>query len=189
MVRQFIGPRFTKARMGDSVSGRLLKYFGGPTLFARAKVTHTMAVYQRVSDERYFCIEQKPGAPCSLDDLWLLYFLRTFSDCIITTGKILRDEPEAFNPAPIHKFKIKPNVFFEKSKPVAILSNSLSENILEHGNALYNDRRFQKHLLSKPNNVERLLEHSPKVEEPWKHHNISLEPVQDLNLRKAISHL
>ena len=101
----------------------------------------------------------------------------------------MRDEPEAFNPAPIHKFKIKPNVFFEKSKPVAILSNSLSENILEHGNALYYDKRYKKHLLSKPTNVERLLEHSPMVEEPWKNHKISLESVPELNLRKAISHL
>ena len=82
-------------------------------------------------------------------DFWVLQFLRTYSDCIVTTGKILRKEPDAFDTKMLKPFEFDPNVYFEQPKPLAVLTNTLNTNLMEAGNKVYADKRFKKHLLTK----------------------------------------
>lgn len=116
-------------------------------------------------------------------------FLRTFADCILTTGAILRKEPDCFNPASIKQIGFDPKVFFEKPKPVAVMTNQISENLMRVGNSLYQDRKFRKHLLTKPSVLKRVLEHSPSLRQEFAEGNATLDPVEHLNLRKALEHL
>jgi len=67
----------------------------------------------------------------------MLQFLRTYADCIVTTGKILRKEHECFDPKLIKTFDFDSKIYFEKPKPVAILTNTLNENLMEVGNPLF----------------------------------------------------
>ena len=89
------------------------------------------------------------GAPYCPVDFWILQFLRTYSDCIITTGKILRKEPDAFDTKVLKAFELNPEVYFENSKPLAILTNTLNKNLMEVGNKVYADTKYRKHLLTK----------------------------------------
>jgi len=89
----------------------------------------------------------------------------------------------------IENLDFESEIYFEKLKPVAILTNTLNENLMEVGNRLYADRKFKKHILSKPATIKRLLDFSPKVKEEFAQFNTSLDPVEGLNLRKAIEHL
>lgn len=61
----------------------------------------------------------------------MLQFLRTYADCIVTTGKTLRNEPEAFDTSLIKSMDFDPLVYFAKPKPLAILTNTLNANLLE----------------------------------------------------------
>ena len=46
-------------------------------------------------------------------------------------------------------FDIDPKVYFEKPKPLAVLTNTLNTNLMEAGNRVYADKRYRKHLLTK----------------------------------------
>ena len=100
MVRLYLPPRFSKKRMSLSIADRTITMFGGPTLFRHSKVIHSTACYMNRHGQ-LFTINLERGAPHSPDDFWMLQFLRTYSDCIVTTGKILRKEPDAFDPSVI----------------------------------------------------------------------------------------
>ena len=86
-----------------------------------------------------FSINVQPGSPSNLHDFWVLHFLRTYADCIVTTGMNLRKEPNAFNPNAITQLGFDPKVFFKTPKPVAILTNSLSSNLVATGNPVFRD--------------------------------------------------
>lgn len=122
-------------------------------------------------------------------DFWMLQFLRTFSDCIVTTGKILRKEPDCFEPRVIKAMGFDPKIYFEKEKPVAILTNTLNANLMEVGNRLYADTHFKKHILTKPQTLERLTEFDPEAVAEFARHNTSLDPVSDINLRTGLDYL
>ena len=107
----------------------------------------------------------------------------------MTTGKILRKEPHAFNPQFIEQLGFDPKVYFEKEKPVAILTDSLNQNLIEQGNRLFRDRKYRKHILSRPNTLQRLLDHSPDTVDHFERSKTSLDSVDKLNLRNAIKHL
>ena len=79
-----------------------------------------------------------------------------------------------------------PSIYFEKPKPVAILSNTLNENLIHQGNEIYQDKKYVKHLLTKPAILDRLLEHSEGIRESFGEYNTSLESIEGLNLRKAV---
>lgn len=52
-----------------------------------------MGVYVNDKDE-FFCLNiGEESTPKCAADLWVLNFLRCYSDCIVTTGQILRKEP------------------------------------------------------------------------------------------------
>jgi len=97
MVRLYLAERFTKKTMSTKVMEQALKLFDGPSIFARSKVIHSTAVYMNKSDQLFTINVGEPGSPHCREDLWLLHFLRCYSDCIITTGAILRKERDTFN--------------------------------------------------------------------------------------------
>lgn len=83
-----------------------------------------------------------------------------------------------------------PHVFFDKPKPIAILSNNINENLISVGNRVYGDKRYRKHILTKDSNLARLLEFSPSIQDKFETEgNTSIDAVKNLNLRKGISHL
>ena len=61
----------------------------------------------------------------------MLHFLRTYCDCIVTSGGILRAEVGAYDASLVEHLGFDPQVFFEKPKPLAIMTNSLKENLIE----------------------------------------------------------
>lgn len=97
MGRLFLAERFTKKTMSVKVAEQSLKLFDGPSTFARSKVIHSTACYLSKDDQLYTINIGEKGTPKCDDDFWLLHFLRCYSDCIITTGQILRKEPHAFD--------------------------------------------------------------------------------------------
>jgi len=106
-------------------------------LFRHSKVIHSTACY--LNKHGQLCtINVQAGAPYCPSDFWVLQFLRTYADCIVTTGKILRKEPDAFDTSMIRSMGFNPSIYFEHKdrhqKNVAILTNSLSENLLTAGN-------------------------------------------------------
>ena len=86
-----------------------------------------------------------------------MQFLRTYCDCVVTTGKILRKEKMAFHPDIPEMLKLPKKVYFKKGgKPVAILTNNLQ--ISQDGsniNQIYLDNRYKKHIITKPSVLKR----------------------------------
>ena len=74
---------------------------------------------------------------------------------------ILRKEPSAFNPKVIEQLELDPKEFFKTPKPVAILTNTLSSNLIASGNPMFRDPKYKKIVLSKPSIVERFNDFSP----------------------------
>ena len=97
MGRIFPKTRYTKATLGYTLLEEAHKLFGGPHIFTNSKVIHSTACYIN-NDDHMFTINIQEGAPFCQKDLWMLQFLRTYADCIVTTGKILRSEPACFDP-------------------------------------------------------------------------------------------
>ena len=150
MVRVFLAERFTKKTMSVKVVEQALKLFDGPQTFSRSKVIHSTAVYMNKSDQLYTINVGESGSPRCKEDFWLLNFLRCYSDCIVTTGAILRKEPEAFNPNIPSMLGFDKNVYFKnKQKPLCILTNTLNKNFT-HSNSVYEDSSFKKIVLTQP---------------------------------------
>jgi len=97
MVRLYLGERFTKKTMSTKVMEQALKLFEGPSTFAKSKVIHSTSVYMNKSDQLFTINVGERGSPRCKEDFWLLHFLRCYSDCIVTTGAILRKEQDAYN--------------------------------------------------------------------------------------------
>ena len=119
----------------------------------------------------------------------MLQFLRTYSDCIVTTGQILRKEPEAFDPRAVKTMGFDPKIYFEKPKPVAVLTNTLNANLMQVGNRLYADKNYKKHILTKPQSFERFKEFDQSALAEFSKFNTSVSSVEGLNLRKGIEYL
>ena len=164
---------------------------GGPTYFRHTKVIHSTACYANKNGQ-LFTINLQAGAPYCPSDFFLLQFLRTYSDCIVTTGQILRKEPDCFDTSVIGTIGLKPRVYFEKDgvKPVAIMTNSqIGENLPEVGNQLYANPRFKKHILTKPGLLKHMVEKNPDLLSIYAQHKIDVAGIDGLNLREAIKHL
>ncbi len=112
--------------MGPTIAEKALNLFEGAGVFNKSKVIHSTACYLNKDDQLLTINVGEKGAPRCLSDLWVLNFLRCYSDCIITTGQILRKEPHAFNPKVVEMLGFDPNVYFKKPKPVAIMTNTLN---------------------------------------------------------------
>ena len=118
----------------------------------------------------------------------MLHFLRTYSDCILTTGSILRKEPGAYEPSLIKQMGFDLSVFFDKPKPLAIMTNQLSKNLIETHKS-YTDLRYRKHVLSIDTIVKSFLCQFPGIDEDFRQRaNTTVEGVQSLNLRNAIDY-
>ena len=57
-------------------------------MFGRAKTIHSAAVWENTRDGKLYSININGHSPQFKEDFWTLQFLRTYCDCIITTGKI-----------------------------------------------------------------------------------------------------
>ena len=77
---------------GESVENRIRALYGDEPL-ERARTVHVVATW-RAPDTSLCVIRPGPGAPHSTTDQCALRTARMRADVIITTGKILRDEPE-----------------------------------------------------------------------------------------------
>jgi hypothetical protein len=98
-------------------------------MWGRAKVIHTAAVWENQKDGKLYSININDNAPKWKQDFWTLNFMRTYADCIITTGKILRKEKMAFHPDVPEMLRLPKNVYFNqnkngkfKGKPVAVMT-------------------------------------------------------------------
>lgn len=76
----------------DAVEARIRALYGGP-FEARPRVLHVAAVCED-ADGRWWSWRLGRGAPHHEDDAWALGLARARADAIVTTGRILRDEPE-----------------------------------------------------------------------------------------------
>ena len=152
MVRLFLKTRFTKATCTDAVTNNVLNWFGGFQDFGRASVIHSAAVWQNPNDGKLYSININENSPKSKQDFWTLNFMRTYCDCIITTGSILRKEPLAFHPDVPLKLGLPTEVYFKKGgKPIAILTRNVEKSLWTNsGNMVYSDKKFKKHILVKP---------------------------------------
>lgn len=106
MVRLYLRKRYTKERVPETVLNRAFSYLGGFGLFGQAKVIHCTAVWQNPRDNIFYQINLNEHAPKCHQDFWVLNFLRTYADCIVTTGSILRKEPLAFYPGILKALKL-----------------------------------------------------------------------------------
>ena len=177
-------------------------------MFGRAKTIHSAAVWENTRDGKLYSININGHSPQFKEDFWTLQFLRTYCDCIITTGKILRAEPMAFNPDVLQMLKLPKAAYFKENKkrygkltgnkPVAILTKDINKNIFvndggDSANQVYYDPRFKKHILVRPNVKERYerYEEGLQVEEDDNHQltNTTIEPIENLSLQNSIDYL
>ena len=71
--------------MSEDVAYQALDLFGGPSMFRNSRVIHSTSCYLNKTGQ-LFTINLQAGAPYCPLDFWVLQFLRTYSDCIVTTG-------------------------------------------------------------------------------------------------------
>ena len=101
------------------------------------------------------------NSPKCAQDLFALNFLRTYADCILTTGMILRKEPDAFEPTLPLKLGFPQEVYFNtkgdvKGKPIAILTKDISLNLHSDSvNQVYLSNLYRKHVLTRPESLDR----------------------------------
>ena len=163
MVRVYLKTRYTKQTTNDLVTNNILNWFGGFQPFARAKVIHSAAVWVNPNDAKLYSININENSPKCKQDFWMLNFLRTYSDCIVTTGNILRKEPLAFHPEVPKQLGLPVETYFKKGgKPIAILTGNLEKNLWTstNSNLVYSDARFKKHIIVKPSVKQRFESYS-----------------------------
>jgi hypothetical protein len=81
--------------MNSNVTLRAMDLFGKLSIFKRSKVIHSHATYVRNGNMYQMNINEH--APKSKEDFWALHFFRTYSDCIVTTDKVLSAEADCYN--------------------------------------------------------------------------------------------
>ena len=72
----------------------------------------------------------------------------------------MRAEAEAYQASLVEQLGFDPQVFFEKPKPLAIMTNSLSENLIETHQS-YSDLKYKKHVLCSDSTAESFLSQFP----------------------------
>ena len=99
MVRIFLKNRYTAKACNDSVTKNVIRLFQGFQFFGQAKVIHAASVWHNPGNGLIYSMNMNENTPKCKEDFWTLNFLRTYADCILTSGQILRKEPNAFHPA------------------------------------------------------------------------------------------
>lgn len=82
--------------MSLTIAEMALNVFGSLHNFSKTQVIHSNASYMN-PEGKLFQINLREDSPKCEQDWWSLNFLRTYSDCIVTSGKILREEPHSFH--------------------------------------------------------------------------------------------
>jgi hypothetical protein len=114
MVRVYLKKRFTKKTCPDKVTNNILNWFGGFQPFGQAKIIHSASVWQNPRDGKLYSININEQSPKSKHDFWMLNFLRCYTDCVLTTGKILRNEPLCFHPDVPGRLGLPNEVYFRQ---------------------------------------------------------------------------
>ena len=157
MVRIFLKSRYTAKTCNDSVTKNALRLFQGFQYFGRSKVIHSAAVWLNPGSGKLYSMNINELTPRCREDFWTLNFLRTYADCILTTGQILRKEPNAFHPDIPEKLGLPKDIYYKKGgKPLAIMTRGLQSNLhLNSLNPVYQNSQFKKHILVKPQVLDR----------------------------------
>ena len=173
-------------------------------MFGRAKVIHSAAVWENPNDGKLYSININDQAPKWRHDYWTLNFMRTYADCIVTTGKILRKEKMAFHPDIPDMLGLPRDVYFKKrksgtyaGKPVAILTQNLQFTQDQLAiNQLYLDPLYKKHILTKPQVLSRYQQYLKELNIDHGEYtlygpntNTQFDPIANLDLEKSISYL
>ena len=133
--------------------------------------------------------------PKCAHDLFSLNFLRTYADCILTTGMILRKEPDAFEPTLPLQLGFPQEVYYRtnnavKGKPIAILTKDVRLNLHSDTiNQVYNSNLFRKHILTRPESLDRFNSWDKTYDMDFEASKITLDGVENLSMDSAIQHL
>ena len=117
----------------------------------------------------------KRGTPKCESDLWVLNFLRCYSDAIVTSGENLRAETDPFLPSQPAEVGLDPDIYFKKPKPVAILTNK-PHTIVKR--PLFGHDAYKKIILTGVVDAENIG-----------HNDVVVKEIKNLNLRLAIDYL
>ncbi|CDW72777.1 UNKNOWN [Stylonychia lemnae] len=189
--------------MQTSLMSKAEQIFGDLSLLDSTKVMHSHAVVLKDSKLNQI-VFGAPGAPCCSLDLYFFNLLRIRAQCMITSGKIVRNDPYAFNT----DFHLKKNGLDEddffnyldeqhqqmSTKPLAIITRTLKTNFFEDAIVL-KDLRFLKLVITEERIAQEYLK---SQEQEWKisqdlvkrrlreDYNIQLTGIQDFNFTKAV---
>jgi len=117
--------------------------------------------------------------------------MRCYTDVILTTAKILRDEQCYFDDEIYEsEFDLTPEQYFGKDgKPIAIMTRNLGLGIIK-SNPIFSDKRFKKIILSKPSNLQRFVEFKPEIKLEWKEkYNTEILGVENTSVPTCVSFL
>ena len=166
------GTRFDPKFVSLNVAARAMELFKGPHLLKDSQIIHSVVCYVDGSQLRVVKTEH-PKAPRCAADFWMLNYLRCYTDCIMTTGAILRLEQSCFDKNLPQILGFDPQVYFQKPKPLCVMTNRL-ENLME-SNPVYKEPCYSKLVLTSPKSY---IEGSDGIE---------IKAVPDLNLCSALS--
>ncbi len=99
MANLFYHKRFATKAMPLQLIEKVKCVFGDLNLFKESKVMHSSSTILR--DGNLFQIKINEQSPKIDEDFFGVHFLRTYSDCILTTDMIIREEPKAFDVSPL----------------------------------------------------------------------------------------
>ena len=134
--------------------------FGGPHLFSHSKVVHSTACYLS-DDNQMFTLKIQDGVPICKQDLFLLNFLLTYADVTITTGKILRDEPNAFDERVIQALGLPLDVYFDQVRKVPMSKEEKAKNSDKNETPTTLEEIIEEELKLTPKKVELMRPQKP----------------------------
>lgn len=108
---------------------------------------HPTAVYDKNGE--LFTIKINGKNPKNIRDYFHLWNIRFESDCIIQTGKTLREEPRCFDVPTIDDFGINPEEYRELAKKTVCVLTRLASDILLEENSVYKDTFYNKIIYTK----------------------------------------
>lgn len=150
--------------MSDEVTDAALKHFGEFQYFRRTRVLHRHCLLLQRDALYQLNIDEGGPPPYYNDQDWFQdHFMRTYSDCILTTFGRLRRAPALFDVrGVVDKNGLDQKQFFHPSgvKPVAIITKSLPANLHAYSNVpMLQDPRFRKLIVSREKLITRYLDY------------------------------
>ncbi|CDW75546.1 UNKNOWN [Stylonychia lemnae] len=194
--------------MQTSIQSKAEEIFGNlDSIVDKVNVFHSHAVFFKDKEFTQILTDQ-PGAPKNKLDLLFFNFLRTRAQCLITSGKIVRDDPYLYNiDFHLNGNGIKDCEFFQYSdefhrqlytKPVAILTRTISLNFFQYA-SVYKDLRFLKFIFTEDQTAQDYFQSQAihwniedqelvkiKIREEY---NIQIIGIKEVTIHKVIQYL